>query len=115
VRWLVYNEYEYAIIVASERNLFFYNASIDFVIQMDMYENDIYFIDENKDGSWNYVYNSFNHELFSYDESLFKIPYEIPWLLIGIIGIICSVVACIFILIKLGYIYIYEEEIGIDE
>lgn len=115
VRWLVYNEYEYAIIVASERNLFFYNASIDFVIQMDMYENDIYFIDENKDGSWNYVYNSFNHELFSYDESLYKIPYEIPWLLIGIIGIICSVVACIFILIKLGYIYIYEEEIGIDE
>jgi hypothetical protein len=115
VKWLAHNEDEYAIIIASETNLFFYNASFDVVIPMHFYENNMYFVDENGDDSWNYVYNSFNHELASYDESLYKIPYEIPWLIIGIIGIICGVVVCIFILIKLGYIYIYEEEIGIDK
>lgn len=115
VRWLNHSRFLYAVISVSQRNLFFYNASLDVVVPMDFFENDLFFIDENTDGTWNYVYSSLNHELFSYDESLYKKPYEIPWLYIGIIAILCSVVAVIFVLKKLGHIYIYEEEIGIDE
>lgn len=63
------------------------------------------FLDINNDGTWDYTYNK--------DEGAVKYS-ETPWLYI-ILGVISVVVLIIFILFKKGIIYLYEEEIIVEE
>jgi len=64
-------------------------------------------LDIDNDGSWDYSY--LNGALEVYVE-----PFEIPWLLIGAtIAIIALLI--IFVLFKMGFFYVYEEEIIVEE
>jgi hypothetical protein len=90
------------------------------------YSNDIYWngggvflLDDDGDGRWEYFYIPAAGQIQPYttpnisEETFFS---QLPWVLILIIGsIILGVVGVVLVLIKTGYIYVYEEEVVVDE
>jgi len=64
-------------------------------------------LDIDDDGSWDYSF--LQGVLEVYVE-----PFEIPWLLIGA-TIAIIVLAVLFVLFKMGFFYVYEEEIIVEE
>jgi hypothetical protein len=69
-------------------------------------ENSVLYLDTSGDGYCDYTYDG---EIHKYEP-----PFEIPWYYILIIAVII-VILVIFILFKKGIIYLYEEEIVVEE
>jgi len=90
----------------------FYNMRSGSSTTLELNEEDMYLIDFNGDGKWNYIYDQATGSIYTYKE---KMWYELPLWLWVIIGIIIAIVVIILILIKTGILYLYEEEIVVDE
>jgi len=74
----------------------------------------IYYLDDDNDGHWDYSYNPSQgliEPLASPMATTIKTSqFQVPWLLIFIIvGIVVGVVAILVVLVKTGYLYVYEE------
>jgi hypothetical protein len=65
------------------------------------------YLDINGDKIYDYIY--YQGSISPSEE-----PFELPWLYI-IIAVICTIVFVIFILFKTGILYLYQEEIYVDE
>ena len=109
------NDVDHGIVYVSEDTTLFYNPSIDDASLMKLNEDGLYLIDENNDGTWDYMYNPTGGTIQNYEISSSQSSFRIPWAIIGLIGIIIGIILTILILAKTGYLYIYEEEFGVDE
>jgi len=69
-------------------------------------ENSVLYLDISGNGNWDYTYDG---NVQKYDP-----PFEIPWYYILIIAVVV-VILVIFLLFKKGIIYLYEEEIVVEE
>lgn len=79
----------------------------------------VFLLDDNSDGRWDYFYIPAIGQIQPYVTPVFPqdtLFSKLPWVLILIIGgIILGIVGIVFVLIKTGYIYIYEEEVTVEE
>jgi hypothetical protein len=110
---LVLNNCSHHIIFTSSRNGTFYNSTTGLINSLQWMGGGEYFIDDDIDGSWDYLYAPSIGEIQSIQQHLVldtNIFVEIPWLLLFIIvGSIISVLSVVIILVKIGFIYVYEE------
>ena len=60
------------------------------------------------DGSWDYMYDPTLGTFDTYVAAVMP-SFSIPWYILAIIGVVVGVILILFILVKTGYIYIYEE------
>ena len=109
------DEEEYFVISISDGSIVFYNPFIESVSLMNPNDDGTYLIDENNDGTWNYIYNPTEGSIINYETSVDTSSLEIPWTIVGLTGVIAGIILTILILIKTGYIYLYEEEQQVDE
>jgi hypothetical protein len=72
-----------------------------------------YYLDDDNDGLWDYSYNpeqGLIEPLAAPEYTTKNTQFEVPWLLIYVIlGIVVGVIAIVVILVKTGYLYVYEE------
>ena len=109
------NEVDHFIVSLSDDIILFYNPTIDIASFMKSIDDGTYLLDENNDGTWNYIYNPTDGSIHNYAASESQSLVKIPWTIVGIIGIIIGIILTILILIKTGYLYLYEEEYGVEE
>ncbi len=90
----------------------FYDVHTKKTSVMEISAAGLYLIDTNDDGVWDYHYDSLSGVLTDYvfQESESQ-HFEIPWIVFVISGGIGGILLIIAVLIKTGYIYIYEEYI----
>lgn len=116
---VVLNNITYQIIYTSETSGTFYNPSSG--ASNDIYWNGggVFLIDDDNDGRWEYLYIPSIGQIQTYVEPISSqddIFFEIPWLIILIILIVVfGVVGVVLVLLKTGYIYLYEEEVEVQE
>ena len=109
------DEEEYFVISISDGSIVFYNPFIESVSLTNSNDDGTYLIDKNNDGIWNYIYNPTEGSIINYETSVDTSSLEIPWTIVGLTGVIAGIILTILILIKTGYIYLYEEEQQVDE
>ena len=109
------NEIDFVIISISEQTLLFYNPYLDVTSNMESNNDGTYLIDDNNDGTWNHVYNPAEGSIQKYETSSSQSSTKIPWILVGITGAIIGIILTLLILIKMGYLYFYEEEYAVDK
>lgn len=99
-------------IVQTDQNVFFYNSTSENASTLYVNNAGKYRIDDDKDGKWDYVYDPILGSIEEYDDTTQKkTAFIIPWYLTIIIVSIIGIIVVLLILIKTGYIYIYEEYI----
>jgi len=97
-------------IVQTDQHVFFYNSTSENSSILYANNEGNYRIDNDKDGKWDYVYDPVLGLIDEYDDTTQeKTAFVIPWYLTVIIIAIIGIIVTILILIKTGYIYIYEE------
>jgi hypothetical protein len=113
---LVLNGYSHHIVFTSDEEGTFYNSSSGTSSELQGIGGGDYFIDEDSDGTWEYVYTPMTGSIEPYNEPVIPQNQEVFFLFTGIwlfLLIIVCIVVCIIsvitILIKTGYIYIYDE------
>ena len=99
-------------IVSTQQNVIFYNSTTENTSAIRTESDGKYLIDDDKDGRWNYVYDPSSGTIEEYIQTTEGLLFEIPWYLLLIIGIIVGIVLILFILIKTGHIYLYEEYVA---
>jgi hypothetical protein len=100
-------------IVQTDQHIFFYNSISENASILYANNEGNYRIDVNKDGKWDYLYDPVLGSIEEYDDTTKEeSSFIIPWYLTLIIVTIIGIIVVIFILIKTGYIYIYEEYVG---
>jgi len=109
------NEVDHFIVSLSDGIILFYNPTIDIASFMTSIDDGTYLLDENNDGTWNYIYNPTDGSIDNYVASESQSLVKIPWTIVAIIGIIIGIILTILILIKTGYLYFYEEEYGVED
>ena len=70
-------------------------------------KNDYFYLDINNDNNWDYIYSNGYYEVYVY-------PFEVPWVYI-LIGVIIAIILTIFFLFKKGIIFLYQEEVTVEE
>ena len=108
------NEVDHFIVSPSDETILYYNPTIDIASFMKSNDDGTYLLDENNDGTWNYIYNPTDGSINNYVASESQSSVKIPWTIVGIIGII-GIILTILILIKKGYLYLYDEEYAVEE
>jgi len=108
------NEQDYFIVSISGEITLLYNPYHDYANLLKKNDANSYLIDVDDNKKWDYVYNPIDESIISYEKSLNDASNQL-FLIIGIISIIAGIIITILILIKKGYIYLYEEEIIIEE
>ena len=113
---LVLNNITYQIIYTSENEGTFYNPSTGTSSDIQWKDGGIFLIDDDSDGRWEYLYIP---SIGQIQANIEPIPSEnnifggIPWLIIFIVLIIIfGVVGVVLVLLKTGYLYVYEEVEG---
>jgi hypothetical protein len=113
------NDNYYQIIYSSSYNGTFYNPSSGGSNDIQWKADGVFLIDDDSDGRWEYLYAPTIGEIQPYQEQVIPLKNifsDIPWLLILIIvSIILGVIGVVVVLIKKGYIYMYEEEISVEK
>ncbi len=109
------NDLEYFIVYVSNDVALFYNPFLDAASLIKSNDDGTYLLDENNDGTCNYIYNPTDGSINNYVASESQSLVKIPWKIVGIIGIIIGIIFTILILIKTGYLYLYEDEYGVEE
>jgi len=109
------NNMHYEILYTSPYEGTFYNPASGASTDIRWQENGMFLIDDDGDGRWEFFYIPAQGLIQPYVEQSFlqkDILSGIPWLLIiSILTVIFCVIGSILILIKKGYIYLYEEDI----
>jgi hypothetical protein len=116
---LVLNNITYQLIYTSEYEGTFYNPSSGASNDIQWKGGGVFLIDDDSDGRWEYLYIPSIGQVQPYDEPIISennIFFEIPWLIIFIILIIIfGAVGVVFVLLKTGYLYLYEEEVEVEK
>jgi hypothetical protein len=112
---IVLNDLTYQIIYTSEYEGTLYNPLTKASNDISWKGGGVFLLDDDGDGRWEYLYIPSlgqiqpNVEPTIPEETSF---FEIPWLIIFIILIVLfGVVGVVFVLLKTGYLYLYEEEV----
>ncbi|MEM4259111.1 MAG: hypothetical protein QXL17_08220 [Candidatus Thermoplasmatota archaeon] len=87
----------------------FYNPVLGKTTRIIENNSGVYFIDVDDNGVWDYQYTTRLGVVEDYVEQTQESRLEIPLLLIFIPGIVGGVLIVLAVLIKTGYIYLYEE------
>lgn len=116
---LVLNGITYHIIFTSNVSGTFYNSSAGVSSDVRWTSGGMFLIDDDSDGRWEYLYAPAIGEIQSYYESsvietdfLSSLPLFLIFIIITIIAIVVGV---IIILVRTGYIYLYEEEVVMEK
>ncbi len=116
---LVLNNITYQIIYTSEYEGTFYNPSTGASNDVLWKGGGVFLIDDDSDGRWEYLYIPSIGQIQAYIEPVpleSNIFFEVPWLIIFIILIIIfGIVGVVFVLLKTGYLYLYEEEVEVEK
>jgi hypothetical protein len=113
------NDVYYQIIFTSKYNGTLYNPSSGGSNDIQWNGGGVFFIDDDSDGRWEYLYAPAIGEIQPYQEQV--VPQKdffsgFPWLLILIIlSIVFGVIGVVVVLIKTGRIYMYEEEVVVKK
>jgi hypothetical protein len=79
----------------------------------------VFLLDDDGDGRWEYLYIPSIGQIQAYVEpvpSENQFSFEIPWMIIFIILIVLfGVVGVILVLLRTGYLYLYEEEVEVEK
>jgi len=105
------NNKNYYIISLSNKNYIFYNPILEFTNNIKIIDNKNLLIDENNNGKWDYIYNQAESTIINYKVTDILSFFKMHWAFFLILFIIISILCIVLILIKTGFIYIYEEEI----
>jgi hypothetical protein len=113
------NDIYYQIIYSSSYNGTFYNPSSGGSNDIQWKGGGVFLIDDDSDGRWEYLYVPTIGEIQPYQEQVIlqeNIFSNVPWfLLLIIVSIILGVIGVVLVLIKKGYIYMYEEEVVVEK
>jgi hypothetical protein len=112
---LVIGNITYQIIYTSEYEGTFYNPATGTSNDILWKGGGVFLIDDDSDGRWEYLYIPSIGQIQASVEpvpSENNIFFEVPWMIILIILIIIfGVVGVVLVLLKTGYLYLYEEEV----
>ncbi len=116
---IMVNNVQCQILYTSAHNGTFYNPLSGASTDIHWKDDGMFLIDDDGDGRWELFYIPALGLVQTYlgqTHPQNNVSLEIPWLIIIIIlSIIFCVIGGIFILIKMGYIYFYEEETSVEE
>jgi len=116
---VVLNNISYQIIYTSEHEGTFYNPANAASNDIKWKDGGVFLIDDDSDGRWEYLYIPSIGQIQPYVEPIpseENVFFEIPWLIIFIVLIIIfGVIGVVFVLLKTGYIYLYEDEVEVEE
>ncbi len=116
---VVLNNITYQIIYTSQFNGTFFNPSTGSSNDIHWNGGGVFLIDDDSDGRWEYLYVPAIGQIQPYTEPIpisHDIFSELPWILIFIIlSIIFGVIGVVIVLIKTGYLYLYEEEVVVEK
>jgi hypothetical protein len=116
---VVLNNITYHIIFTSEYEGTFSNPATGASTDIRWVDGGIFLIDDDGDGRWEYLYSPSIGQIQPYDEPSLSERnnlIETPWLLVLIILIIIfGVVGVFLVLLRTGYLYVYEEEVDVGE
>lgn len=115
VDFLVLGGTTHFIVFSSNGNITFQNTTSGMTSPVLPQGNSAYLIDDTLDGQWDCIYIPALGLIEDYETQEFgqtNILSQLPWslLLIGL-GVICCIVVTILILVKSGFIYLYEEDV----
>ncbi len=109
----------YQIVYTSEYEGTFYNPATGQSNDVAWKGGGVFLIDDDSDGRWEYLYIPSIGQIQAYTEPTpteNTISFEIPWLIIFIILIIVfGIIGVVLVLLKTGYIYLYEEEVELEK
>jgi len=113
IDFITLNQVQHHILFTSNHNGTFYNSTSGLSNAVLWTGGGEYLIDDENDGSWDYLFAPLLGEIQTISDqvpsphSLFS---DVPWMLLLIItSIIIGCISVIFVLVKTGVIYIYEE------
>lgn len=116
---LVLNNITYQIIYTSEHEGTFYNPANGASNDIQWKGGGVFLIDDDSDGRSEYLYIPSMGQIQPYVEpipSQGNLFFQVPWLIIFIILIIIfGVVGVVLVLLKTGYLYLYEEEVEVEK
>lgn len=119
VDYVLLNDVSYHILYSSEYQGTLYNPSTGSSNDVHWNGAGVYLIDDDSDSRWEYIYIPAQGQIQPYIEpvrSQYDFVSQLPWRFIIIIGsIILGVIGVVLVLIKKGVIYIYEEEVVVEE
>lgn len=116
---LVIDAVHYQIIYTSKYNGSFYDPSSGASNDIKWKGGNVFLIDGDSDGRWEYLYAPSIGQIQPYIEPI--VPQknffsDFPWFIILlIISIVLGIISVILVLIKKGYIYLYEEEVSVKK
>lgn len=116
---IVLNNISYQILFTSQYNGTFYNPATGASNDVHWNGGGVFLIDDDCDGRFEYLYMPSIGQIQPYNDqkpvdSAFLL--NLPWFLILIIlSVIFGVIGVILVLIKTGYLYVYEEEVIVEE
>jgi hypothetical protein len=110
----------YQIIFTSENTGTFYNPDTGASNDILWKGGGVYLIDDDSDGRWEYLYIPSIGQIQPYIEPVptekSSVLDQIPWLIIIIVLIIVfGIIGVVFVLLRTGYLYVYEEEVDADK
>ncbi|MCK5459240.1 MAG: hypothetical protein KAI20_05065, partial [Thermoplasmatales archaeon] len=98
-------------IIHVDQTVIFYNSTSGNASILNSNSEGNYLIDDNKDARWDYIYDPISGAFETYEEqpSDNEFSFVVPWQILVILGIIVGIILTVFILIKTGVIYLYDE------
>lgn len=98
-------------IIHVNQTVIFYNSTSGNASILNSNSEGNYLIDDNKDARWDYIYDPISGSFGTYEEqpSDNGFSFVVPWQILVILGIIVGIILTVFILIKTGVIYLYDE------
>jgi hypothetical protein len=98
-------------IIHVDQTVIFYNSTSGNASILNSNSEGNYLIDDNKDARWDYIYDPTSGSFETYEEqpSDNGFSFVVPWQILVILGIIVGIILTVFILIKTGVIYLYDE------
>ncbi len=119
VDFVLLNDVSYHIMFSSEYQGTLYNPSTGSSNDIHWNGAGVFLIDDDSDGRWEYIYIPALGQIQPYIEPVHlenAFLSQLPWRFFIIIGgIILGVIGVVFVLIKKGVIYFYEEEVVVEE
>ena len=116
---LVLNNISYQILFTSQYNGTFYNPATGASNDVHWNGGGVFLIDDDCDGRFEYLYMPSIGQIQSYSDQepvVSSFLSDLPWFFIFIIlSVIFGVIGVILVLIKTGYLYVYEEEVIVEE
>lgn len=116
---IMLNNLSYQILFTSQYNGTFYNPSTGASNDVHWNGGGVFLIDDDCDGRFEYLYMPWIGQIQPYSDQKpesSSFLSDLPWFLILIIlSIVFGALGVIVVLIKTGYIYLYEEEVVVEK